>query len=435
SYTVVIMLIAGGLTLVLARPLIDLIVAPGLDPEQAALAANLTRLLLLSPLLLGIGIAFKGMLEAQERFALSAYAPVFYNLGIIFGAIALVPAFGVYGLALGVVLGASLHAGIQWAGLAIHGTRLRLHFDRTTEGLADVLRLMGPRVLGQAAFQINFIVMTNFASREGASTVGALNYAFQIFMLPHGVIALSVSTVIFPLMARQVQLGDLAAMKQTLSRALAPLVYLSLPAAIGLYAFREPIVQLLFQFGNFDAESTRLVADALALFAVGLIGYVITEAIARAFYALHDTRTPVIVAISAVGFNVVMSWILVQAMGYTGLALSLSIASTIEAVVLAVILARRTGKLPGNLTRSIAKSVIGALALVPFAVWAGDQLSAITDPANGRSAGMYAIFLFGVATTAGLYFAVTYLIGSDQVRDFGMRVPLLRDFVRRRYGA
>ncbi|MBA2453022.1 MAG: murein biosynthesis integral membrane protein MurJ, partial [Chloroflexia bacterium] len=178
SYTLVILGVVALVTMLLANQFINWFIAPGLAPEQAELAARLTRILLLSPLLLGLGAAFKGMLEAQDQFALSAYAPVFYNIGIVVGAVVLAPTWGVYGLAAGVIAGAVMHAGIQAVGLWRGGMRLRFSLDRHVPGLATVLRLMGPRILGQAAFQVNFIVLTNFASRIGDNSVSALNYAF-----------------------------------------------------------------------------------------------------------------------------------------------------------------------------------------------------------------------------------------------------------------
>jgi hypothetical protein len=180
------------------------------------------------------------------------------RFGIIFGAVVLAPGYGAYGLAYGVIVGAAAHATIQFVDLALRGWSFRPSFDRHTEGLGTVARLMAPRIVGQAAFQVNIIVMTNFASRLGESRVSALNYAYQLFMLPHGVLALSLSTVIFPLMARQFELGELHNMKQTLARALGPLLFLTFPAAIGLIAFRESIVQMILEFVTFTEESTQL---------------------------------------------------------------------------------------------------------------------------------------------------------------------------------
>lgn len=436
SYTLVVLAVASVLVFAFAGPLMNTVIAPGLG-DESELAVELTRLLLLSPLLLGLGIAFKGMLEAQERFALAAFAPVFYNLGIIFGAVALTPYFGIHGLAFGVIVGAGLHAGLQFVGLARSGLRLGWLLDRATPGFSQVVRLMGPRVLGQAAFQINFIVMTNFASRLGTSTVGALNYAFQLFMLPYGVLALSLSTVIFPRLARQYEMGSIEEMKETLGRALAPLVFLSLPAAVGLLFFRTSIVQVLFQVGSFDEESTELVASALAYFAIGLLGFAIIEAVTRAFYAMQDTRTPVIVSVSAVAINVALSWLLSERMGYTGLALALSIASTVEAVVLVTILHGRIGGFSRRVLGSAGRAVVATALFAPVAYWMGNELTSATDPQDGRSLWTYLLFAYGLGTATLVYFAFAYLLGSPEIPDLVRRIPVvgrrIMPYLRYRY--
>lgn len=202
TYVVVILVIVAQIILLFAGPLINDIIAPELPPEGQRLAVNLTRLLLLSPLLLGLGAAAKGMLEAHDAFTLPAIAPILYNLGIILGAIALTPSIGVYGLAAGVILGAASHVAIQFAALVRYGFRIRPSLSRDTEGLAEVARLMLPRIAGQVASQANLIVMTNFASRLGEGRISALSYVQHLVLLPHGILAMSLSTVIFPRMAR-----------------------------------------------------------------------------------------------------------------------------------------------------------------------------------------------------------------------------------------
>lgn len=439
TLTLIVLVIISLLVLVLAGPLVGYLIAPGLDTERQSLAVNLTRLLLLSPLLLGLGIAFKGILEAQERFALAAFAPVFYNAGIIFGALALTGPFGIYGLAFGVILGAALHAGIQFYGLARKGLRLEWLLDLNVPGLRTVGELMGPRVVGQAAFQVNFIVMTNFASRLSASSVGALNYAFQLFMLPYGVLALSLSTVIFPRLSRQFELGLLDEMKGTLTRALSPMIFLSLPAAIGLYTYRQSIVQVLFEIGSFDAGSTALVAGALAFFALGLLGWAIIEALTRAFYAMQDTRTPVVISVSAVAINVLLSWLLSREMGYRGLALALSIAGTLEALALLITLEVRIGIITRALSGRLLRSALSALLFTPYAVWSGDLLGQATDPTDGRTIGTYLLFGYGMATSVAVYFAIAFVTGAREVVELGRRMPvvgrLAEPFFSARYGS
>ena len=425
SWTLVALSATALLVFVFAGPLMRQVVAPGLSEEQLRLATNLTRMLLLSPLLLGLGAAFKGMLEAQERFALSAYAPVFYNLAIIFGAVALVPMFGVYGLAFGVIAGATLHAALQAIGLWRGGMRLRLGLSRDVEGLRDVVRLMAPRVLGQAAFQVNFIVMTNFASRMAASRVGALNYAYQLLMLPYGVLALSLSTVIFPRLARQFAAGHVDEMKATLARSLTPLIFLTLPAAVGLLCFRIAIVQVVFQFGSFDAASTRLVSQALAYFALSLLGLSVVEAVTRAFYAMHDTRTPVIASVSTIAVNITLSWFLAPRMGHAGLALSFALTTTGEMTILLIILRRRIGGWSSAAWGAVTRSLVATALFVPVAYWMGNTLANATDPEMGRSVIGYALFAFGVGTAALVYVAIAYALGARELYAFARRLPVL----------
>lgn len=425
SYTLLALSITSLFVLIFAGPIMRSIVAPGLEPEQMELAIRLTRFFLLSPLLLGLGIAFKGILEAQERFALSAYAPVFYNAGIIFGAVFLTASFGVFGLAAGVIIGAFGHAGIQFFGLARGGMKFQWSLNPETPGVGEVGRLMLPRVIGQAAFQINFIVMTNFASRIGESSVGALNYAFQLFMLPYGVLALSISTVIFPLLSRQFETGSIEDMKSTMSSALRPLIFLCFPAAAGLFFFRTSIVQVLFQVGSFDAESTSLVSNALAYFALGLVGFSILETFTRMFYAMHDTRTPVIVSVSAVLLNIALSAILYRELEHGGLALAISIASTVEMLALVIVLRHRIGPLGGGIARSTLRVIVVTALFCLFAWPAGQALAEATNPASGRGVSTYLLFGYGLGVAAAVYLVLAYIFAAPELPAVARRIPVL----------
>jgi putative peptidoglycan lipid II flippase len=415
TYTVLVLVVAAQIVFFFAEPLIGNLIAPGLTGDERELAINLTRMLLLSPLLLGLGAAAKGMLEAQDAFTLPAIAPILYNVGIIFGAVALAPEYGAYGLAYGVIVGAAAHATIQFVDLALRGWSFRPSFDRRTEGLGTVARLMAPRIVGQAAFQVNIIVMTNFASRLGDARVSALNYAFQLFMLPHGVLALSLSTVIFPLMARQYELGELNAMKGTLARALGPLLFLTFPAAIGLIAFRESIVQMILQFGTFTEESTQLVATALAYFAVGLIAFAVVEAITRAFYAMQDTLTPVIAAVLTVAANIGLSWVLAPILGHGGLALSISVTTSIEAAVLIGVIYRRIGGLGSPLIISVLRTSAAAVVMAVIALWIAGPVAEATDPADGRSIWSIGLFLFAMATSGATYLCAAWFLRAPEL--------------------
>ena len=396
-------LAAALLAFAFAGPLMRWVVAPGLDPEYRETAVTSMRILMLSPVLLGLGIAAKGILEAQDRFTLPALAPVLYNLSIIVGALALAPTFGVYGVAWGVAAGAAGHLLVQVPGLLASGMRYRPVLHLRVDGLAEVARLLVPRVIGQAAFQVNFIVVNALASGAGEGRVSALNYAWQLMMLPHGVLALSISTVIFPTMARLFDQGRMTELRATFAGAVRPLLFLTLPASIGLFLFRTSIVQTVLQFGAFDARSTRLATAPLAFLALGLAGYALAEVLTRAFYAMHDTRTPVAAGVGTIVLNVGLGAMLVGRYGHAALAFSLSVTTAIEALVLLIILGRRLG---GSLAAFAdwfgrVATASAAMAVVTFAM--AVPLERATEPGTAPRVVQIILLLYAVAVAVFSY--------------------------------
>ncbi|MFM8593248.1 MAG: murein biosynthesis integral membrane protein MurJ, partial [Chloroflexota bacterium] len=416
NLSAVVLAVTGLLCFVFAGLLVRGIVAPGAAPEAQELTIKIMRLLLLSPVFLGLGIAAKGILEGQDRFTLPAFAPVLYNLATILGALILGERIGIYGVAIGVVVGAVLYLLIEVPGLIRTGMRYRPRIDFHTPGLHEVGRLLGPRVIGQAAFQINFIVITRLSWRVSEATVSGLNYAWQLLMLPHGVIALSISTVIFPTMSRLYQTNDLSGMRTAFGQALKPLIFLSVPAAVMLFFFRVPIVQTILQGGAFDASSTALVSAMLAWFAVGLLGYALVEVLTRAFYAMHDTKTPVVIGIAIIVVNILLAMALVDVMGGPALALSLSASTTIEAVALAILLRRRLGSPSADdaawAAKIFAMAVVVAIATFLLAPW----LTRETDPVAGQrwaGAGLLALSVIGVGLG---YLVLAWLLRIPELR-------------------
>jgi putative peptidoglycan lipid II flippase len=362
------------------------------------------RILLLSPILLGLGIAAKGILEAQDQFTLPALSPVLYNAAIIVSALILAPEYGVEGVAVGVVLGALLHVAVQVPGLIATGMRFAPTLDRTVDGLSEVGRLLLPRVIGLAAFQLNFVAMTYLASGTGSGRVSALNYAWQMMMLPHGVVALSISTVIFPSMARLFQLGQLAEVRTTFTRALMPMLFLTIPASIGLFEMRVALPQAVFQFGAFDANSTALVAPAVAFLAVGLVWYALVEVLSRVFYAMEDTRTPVIAGMVIIVINIGIGVALVDSLGHTGLALALSASTGIEALILFIVLRRRIGGLDDKFGSWIGRVMIAAAIMAAMAELVRPKLEQATAVASAHRLSHLVMLGYVISMLASTYF-------------------------------
>lgn len=421
---------------VFARPIMTTFVAPDLTNEYLDIAVRAMRLLLLSNILLGFGIAAKGILEAQDLFTLPALAPLLYSTATIVGALLLGPSRGVPGVAIGVVIGAACHIAIQVPGLIKSGMRFTPSLSLQVAGLAEVGWLLVPRVIGQAAFQINFIIVNYLANTQGSGKATALNQAWMLMMLPHGVLALSISTVTFPTMARLFETDRLDEVRSTFMRALGPLLFLTLPASIGLYEFRVPIIQTIFQSGAFDANSTSLVAPPLAFLALGLIWYALVEVLARIFYAMQDTKTPVVAALIIIAINVVLGWFLVDRIGYAGLGLSLAASTAVEALILLVVLQRRIGGFDEVFGFWFVRVLIAAAVMVLVAEAVRGLL--IDATRSGEAPRVVQLMLLGytIGVTGLSYFVAAHYLRLpevDQMLDqLERRLPVFRRFLPRR---
>ncbi len=348
----------------LAQPLVKYIIAPGFSPEQQLLTVSLMRWMLLSTVIFGISGLIMGILNSFHHFLLPALAPVLYNLSIIFAAYLLAPGMGVYALAVGVVLGAALHLAVQIPGLVHFRARWQASLSLADPGVREVLRLMAPRVLGLAVVQINFIVNVFLASHLVEGSISALNYAWLIMLLPQGIFAQSIATAAFPTFSHQAALGKIKAMQHTLGSLFSLLIFLTLPSAVILILLREPIVALLLQRGAFDARATQMTAYALGFFALGLMGHALVEVTARSFYAMKDTKTPVVIGVSAMGLNILASLVLVKPLAHGGLALANALATTLEMAALLWILRKKLGGWEeGRMLASFTRALVASLLM------------------------------------------------------------------------
>lgn len=414
NLALIVLTATAGLMAVFAPALVRAIIGPGFDPLQQALTANLLRLMLISPIIFGVSGIAMGALNAHQHFLLPALAPSLYNLSIIGGALLLGPRVGVLGMAVGVVVGAALHLLVQVPGLLHYGARYVTTLNLDDPSVRQVGRLMAPRVLGTAIAQLNFVVNNSLASGMGVGAVSAINYAWLLMLLPQGVFAQAVGTAAFPTFASQAARGERSQMRSTLATTLRAVFSLSLPATVGLLVLGRPLVALLFQRGAFEAASTEAVTWALAFYVLGLVGHAGIEIIARAFYALHDTFTPVWVGGLAVGLNVALSLTLpgvFELAGWpphAGLALATSIAALLELGGLMVLIQRRMDGLHGQRTlTTLIRSGLAALAMgVVLLGW-----KALLPDAEALVVGGG-----GVVLGAAVYVGVALLLRLDELR-------------------
>jgi len=327
--------VAAGVAWVLAPVLVpllahDLGTTSGRESELQELAIELTRLMLLSPVLFGISGMLTGILNARQHFVAPALAPMIYNASIIFGALVLAAPLGVQGLAWGVVIGATGHLLVQVPALRSVGMQWTPSLTLRASSVREVLRLMGPRVIGLGASQVNFAVLLVLSSSVSDAAVSGVKYAFLMMMLPVGVVGMAVATAAFPTFAQQAAAGQFDLLRGTVWRTLRGVLFLAVPASVGLMVLSEPLVRLTLERGAFDVGSTELVAGALVVFGVGVFAHAGIEIVSRGFYAMEDTRTPVLVAVLAMGLNVLLAVALVGPFELRGLAAAASVTAIVE---------------------------------------------------------------------------------------------------------
>ncbi|MCL4367775.1 MAG: murein biosynthesis integral membrane protein MurJ [Actinobacteria bacterium] len=416
--------------LMLFTPQVIGVIAPFYDPETAVLASNLARIMLLSPIFFTLGCFATSILNSYRRFALASAAPVSYNVGIICGAWFLAPHYGAYGLAIGAAAGSFLFLLVQVPGLLQVGMKYRPLLLIRHPGVREVGRLMLPRTLGLGIAQINFVVALVLASGM-AERYAALNYGWLLTMLPLGVFAMAISTAVFPTLATQGALDQMAEMRQTLAATLRMILFLTIPASIGLIVLRYPIIQLLFERGAFDQSSTHWTAYALQFYAVALFAYATIEIVTRAFYALHDTRTPVMVAAGSMVVNLGFALVLMPFLSHGGLALAMSLAATVEALTLIFIARRRLGGLDLDRTLvSVARTVVSSVLMGLLLWFLSDYLASSLDSlALPRALDRAVFVLVSIGVGTAFYFALSLILGSEEV---GRVRELLPAFVKRR---
>ncbi|GAB4530160.1 MAG: murein biosynthesis integral membrane protein MurJ [Anaerolineae bacterium] len=417
-----------------APVLVPVLLVPGATNAEQALTTSLTQLMLVTTVIFAISGLLMGILNAHQRFLFPALALSLNNVGLIIGALILtrllpaqaviVPSVfdglstsemliwspshhvNIYGLALGAVLGATLHLLIQLPGVFGIKARLRLLVNWRVPGTLEVLGLMGPRVLGLAVVQINFVVNIAFASAmvEGSQT--ALQTAWFLMFFTLGVIAQSVGTAVFPSLSALAAENDIAGYKGRLSTALRSVLFFAFPASIGLILLGEPAIAVLFERGAWTSESTQATAWALNFLAIGIAGHSLLEVLSRAFYALSDTWTPVRIGIASMVSNIVLSFVFIQFIGdplslargpFAGLALANSVTTLLEGAALWWLLRRRIGDIQDRYVLDGAVRALVAALGMGVVIWLIGQVmtSALTWMLVGGIVG--SVSFFGLA--------------------------------------
>ncbi len=319
---------------IIAPWLTRVVLVPDFPPELQQLTADIMRVILIQTIIFGISGVLSSMLNAHQHFALPALAPLALDIGYVVGLYLFVPQLGIVGLAWGTVVGGVLHIAIQLPALIQYRIGYRPSLNWRLGGVAEIVRLMGPRIVTLGTVQAADLFIIRLASALPEGSTSAYFYGYALMQLPETLFGTAIALVIFPTLAELFNVGEVAKMRETAVTALGIIWTLTIPAAALMVLLGEPAIAFLLEGDVFDANSTRLVYTVLLAFSVRLVTEATLEIVARLFYAQHNTRTPMFAYLGWLVVNVAIAYALVDSLGVVGLALASTVAFTLLSAVL-----------------------------------------------------------------------------------------------------
>jgi putative peptidoglycan lipid II flippase len=419
-------------------PALVRLMAPGFAqvPGKLELTTLLARITLPFLLVVALAAGAMGMLNSLRLFGRAAMAPVWFNVGSIVVTLAMVPvcrALGwapVVSLAVGVLAGGVLQLVLQLPPLWKAGFRPEWPPQLDHPGVKRIGILMAPAAIGLSAVQINVVINSWLASTLGTGAVSWLAYAFRILFVPIGLFGVALATVSLPSLSRYAAENDYDGLKRTLNRAVRITVALTMPAAFGLWALGRPLTTLLYQHGHFTANDTLQTSRALAAYSVGLVCYSGIKVLVPAFYALGDTKTPLVASFIAVAVNFALNLFWMHRLGHVGLALATGLTAIFNFCQLWLWLRAKIGGFGGLILLTSAARILGASLLM------GAGLFAFVWVTRGWMAhglpGKAAVVGIGVALGGALTLVFYRLFQVEERTDLEAAVAAVTRRVRRR---
>lgn len=393
---------------ILAPWLTENILVPDFPPELQLMTAQIMRIILLQTVLFGISGVLSSILNSHQHFALPALAPIALDIGYVVGLFLFVPSMGIYGLAWGTVVGAILHIAIQIPALLHYRYRYLPVLALRLRGVAEVARLMGPRIVTLGVTQIVDLFVIRLASGLATGATSAYFYAYALMQLPETLFGTAIALVVFPTLAELYNAGDIEGLKRTAANALGIIWSLTIPAAVGLAVLGRQVIALLLEGGAFSAASTQLVYTVLLAFSVRIVSEATLEIVARLFYARHNTLTPMFAYVGWLIITVGIAYLTVDSLSIAGLALSTTIGFTLLSTVLFILNWRQLGGLGGSiLARSLSRT-LAATAVMTVVLLFTERL---TD-------NIFISLAIGVILGGGAYVVVVLLLGGREIKQF-----------------
>lgn len=411
-----VILVTVTLAMVVFSPAVVTVFAPGFldDPEKFDLTVKLTRWM--APYLIFIGVAAfcMGILNTFQVFALPAAAPVLLNISMILGVLFVSPLMEepILGLAVGVLVGGVLQFLVQLPATFRKGLRLVKTFKPRHPEIVRIGKLMVPVMFGLAVYEFNMLVDTLLASLLPGGSISYLYYGNRLVQLPLGVFGVALGVAILPMLSQQAANKDFSELKKTLSFGIRFILFITVPATVGLIVLKFPIINVLWERGEFLRASTDGTAIALLYYSLGLCAFCGIKVVVPAFYSLQDTKTPARIGVYSMLLNVVLNVVLMGPLQHGGLALATSISAFFNVLLLIYFLKKRLGLIGGRLILTTTIKLALSSTLMGILIYYCDQ--AFFDPL--APIGERVLVLTGCIFTGVFSFGVlSYLLKNEEL--------------------
>ncbi len=413
-----VLMLALGLLGVIFTPWLAPLIAPGFSASSQEMVVSLMRIMFLSPFLFGLSMVFGGVLQSLRRFFLFSFAPLFYNLGIIFGAVYLTKFFGYTALALGVVLGAFLHMSIQYYGAYQAGFRFKKIFNLKDIETRIIGKLMLPRTAGLAIVQLDLIVIAILASWLPSGSLSVFTFANNLQAVPIGLVGIPFALAVFPILSRLAAQNNMESFANQYMAVARQIIFLIVPSIVIFITLNTQIVRLVLGSGSFDWQDTLTTAKTLACFSFGLLAQSLIPLLARVFYSLSNTKTPFVVGLVAETVTITSALLLMKPYGVYGLALATAVGSTLNMLLLFILL--RFNLKNFNFTKLFVflLKIIGAATLAYVTIY---YFSGILENVFDQTRFYGVLLQFLISAVLGLlsYSLLCYLFQLQEIINLG----------------
>jgi putative peptidoglycan lipid II flippase len=436
---IVILSVIMVLGIICAPQIVGWLVGSGTNDEAGSglmipLAIKMTRILFPFLLMVSLAAVAMGVLNTKDRYGVPASASTMFNVGSIVGGLVCAYTYApeyvshiahslwhrlpverdeagavqaIIGMAIGTLIGGVLQWLIQVPSLRSVGYRWRWEVSFSDPGVQQVMKLMAPAIIGAAALQVNLVVNTNFATSLGQGPVSWLQYAFRMIYLPIGIFGVAISTATLPITSKAAALDDLAGFRRALASALRLTFLLTIPSAVGLIVLSRPIIALIYQRGSFTADDTLQTAQALSYYALGLVAYSAIRVLTPSFYALKETRIPMLASVVSIVTNYIVASLSVRQFGFghRGLALSIAAVAIVNSLLLLFFMRRKLGNIEGrSLLGSFCKVTLAAAVMGAICWLVSQRVESVLGTVSLKAR------LLDVCVSVGLGIGVFFLV-------------------------